>query len=114
MDDLQKQIFELKNQLCRLNQTMESMPKLIVAGLLTSGAVQISGVVDYINRESLESSFTHKDILIEGSVSDDAVYGGESMPCEWQVGRLTAQLISAYERIAALEEQLVSRHLASR
>lgn len=112
MEDTQNQISELRNQLFQLNQIIESMPNQIIAALLTHGVAYSgsTGSTNCVSRESLEYNFTHKDILDE----DHTVVQGDLIPCEWQVGRLTAQLTSAYERIAALEKQLLSRHLASR
>jgi hypothetical protein len=113
MEDAQKQISELRNQLSHLNQVIESMPNQIIAALLTHGVAYggSSGSTNCVSRESLEYNFTHKDILDE---DHHTVVQGDLIPCEWQVGRLTAQLTSAYERIAALEKQLLSRHLAGR
>lgn len=61
---------------------------------------------------SLNEVLDHKDILVEGnswhyehhSVSEPTI------SCDLQVRRLTAQLTAAYNRIAALEEQLLARH----
>jgi hypothetical protein len=115
MEDTQNQISELRNQLYHLNQVIESMPNQIIAALLTHGVGYSgsTGSTNCVSRESLEYNFTHKDIIDEDH-TDHTVVQGDLIPCEWQVGRLTAQLTSAYERIAALEKQLLSRHLASR
>jgi len=121
MEDLQDQISELRNQLDHLNQNIESMPKQIISGLLTHGLTQsgsansftsISHVsISHVSRESLEYNFSHKDIIDEARV---CVSQENQISSEWQIGRLTAQLTYAYERIAALEKQLLSRHLTSR
>lgn len=119
MEDLQNQISELKKQLHHINQNIESMPEQIISGLLTHTLTHGSFVsnvnsvnsISHISRESLEYSFTHKDIIDEDRV---CVSPEAEIPNEWQIGRLTAQLTYAYERIAALEKQLLSRHLASR
>jgi hypothetical protein len=113
MEDSQSQISELRNQLYQLNQVIESMPNQIISALLTHGVVYggSTGSTNCVSRESLEYNFNHKDILDENHYT---VVQDNLIPCEWQVGRLTAQLTSAYERIAALEKQLLSRHLASR
>ncbi len=55
-------------------------------------------------------SLHHKDVL-----EDDDSFGFErtingAVPAEMQVRRLMAQLTAAYNRIAALEEQLLSSH----
>ena len=62
---------------------------------------------------SLHHSLHHKDVL-----EDDDSFGFErtinsAVPAEMQVRRLMAQLTAAYNRIAALEEQLLSSHRLS-
>ncbi len=124
MEDLQNQISELRNQLQQINQVIEAIPMRIVAGLSaqspnfnlgnysTNNLIKSNSLhsLNRTNRENLEYNFSHKDIIEEHS---NCISQGDEMPCEWQVGRLTAQLTSAYERIAALEKQLLNRHLAS-
>jgi hypothetical protein len=118
MENLQNQISELRSQLHQLNYTVESMPKQIIAALsdqrLVYGSSQNHHAIkSAANRESLEYNFSHKDILDEDT-SNNCVTQSDQIPCEWQIGRLSAQLTSAYERIAELEQQLLSRHLARR
>ncbi len=51
---------------------------------------------------------THKDILTDGISLDMNRQGGDhNLTPEIQIQRLTAQLTAAYNRIAALEEQLM-------
>lgn len=116
MENLRDQISELRNHIHQLDQTIESMPRQIISvlsmhGLINGGSVNTLSSINHVSRESLEYNFSHKDILEEDNACDSKA---EQIPCEWQVGRLSAQLTSAYERIAALEKQLLSRHLASR
>ena len=57
----------------------------------------------------LEEAFDHKDILNdEPHFGLDQLTGSHSLSPEIQVQRLTAQLTAAYNRIAALEEQLLA------
>ncbi|ESA33088.1 hypothetical protein N836_23785 [Leptolyngbya sp. Heron Island J] len=57
----------------------------------------------------LEEAFDHKDILNdEPHFGLDQLTGNQSLSPEIQVQRLTAQLTAAYNRIAALEEQLLT------
>jgi len=63
--------------------------------------------------QAYSRTLSHKDVLEDG---DDSILptNGEGqliMPPEMQVQRLTAQLTAAYSRIAALEEQLLSRRM---
>lgn len=109
MPDFQAQIFDLQTELHRLHQAIQALPDQIVESLKqTNSAYHLTRLP---NRESLEHSFKHKDILEEDS---HVMTQTEQIPCEWQVGRLSAQLTSAYERIAALEKQLLSQRMAKR
>ncbi|MGD1854659.1 MAG: hypothetical protein ACFB2W_10435 [Leptolyngbyaceae cyanobacterium] len=57
----------------------------------------------------LEEAFDHKDILNdEPHFGLDQMTGSQTLSPEIQVQRLTAQLTAAYNRIAALEEQLLA------
>lgn len=57
----------------------------------------------------LEEAFDHKDILNdEPHFGLDQLTGNQTLSPEIQVQRLTAQLTAAYNRIAALEEQLLA------
>lgn len=54
----------------------------------------------------------HKDILVDNDYIDaDSHTAEHSLSSEIQIQRLTAQLTAAYNRIAALEEQLLARRL---
>ncbi|MEM6251747.1 MAG: hypothetical protein AAF821_02385 [Cyanobacteria bacterium P01_D01_bin.156] len=57
----------------------------------------------------LEEAIDHKDILNdEPHFGIDQMSGSQVLSPEIQVQRLTAQLTAAYNRIAALEEQLLA------
>ena len=57
----------------------------------------------------LNEAFEHKDILNdEPHFGLDQLTGNQTLSPEIQVQRLTAQLTAAYNRIAALEEQLLA------
>ena len=54
----------------------------------------------------------HKDILLDDSYFDKNSQSLEKeLSAEIQIQRLTAQLTAAYNRIAALEEQLLSKRM---
>ncbi len=54
----------------------------------------------------------HKDILADHDYRDADSHTAEaSLSSEIQIQRLTAQLTAAYNRIAALEEQLMARRI---
>ena len=58
----------------------------------------------------LKPAMEHKDILLDGTV-DHSRHGEKELTPEIQIQRLTAQLTAAYNRIAALEEQLFARRI---
>lgn len=107
MPDFQAQIFDLQAELRNLHLAIQALPSQIITALNSTN-------LDYKKPQSLEileHSFTHKDILEEDS---NITCQNDQIPCEWQVGRLSAQLTTAYERIAALEKQLLSQRIARR
>lgn len=54
----------------------------------------------------------HKDILIDDEYIETSYYNQDSfLTADIQIQRLTAQLTAAYNRIAALEEQLLSQRV---
>jgi hypothetical protein len=66
----------------------------------------------YASVAGLESELDYKDVLVDEGYSSAAHYTGErSLSPDVQIQRLTAQLTAAYNRIAALEEQLLSRRV---
>lgn len=60
-----------------------------------------------------EEIIGHKDVLSEEDylIESERVSGDQVLSSEVQVQRLTAQLTAAYNRIAALEEQLLARRV---
>lgn len=67
----------------------------------------------YSNRSLLDSSIEqHKDVLSDSSYADtEGRSSDRTLSTEVQIQRLTAQLTAAYNRIAALEEQLLSKRV---
>jgi hypothetical protein len=64
------------------------------------------------NRMMSDSGLEHKDVLIDAVYSDHDSQGSDrNFSPEIQIQRLTAQLTAAYNRIAALEEQLLSKRI---
>jgi chaperonin cofactor prefoldin len=65
-------------------------------------------------RSSFDEEMEHKDVLVDVRFPEMEQQSGERiLSPEVQVQRLTAQLTAAYNRIAALEEQLLSKRLMS-
>lgn len=68
----------------------------------------------YQNRHTLDHSMEHKDVLSDLVYTDPEAHGTDrNLTPEIQIQRLTAQLTAAYNRIAALEEQLISKRIPS-
>ena len=59
---------------------------------------------------SLDAMFEHQDVLLDRDLISTDRHGDDDtkMTPEAQIQRLTAQLTASYNRIAALEEQLLS------
>jgi hypothetical protein len=65
-------------------------------------------------RSSFDEEMEHKDVLVDVRFPEMEQQSGERfLTPEVQVQRLTAQLTAAYNRIAALEEQLLSKRIMS-
>lgn len=63
---------------------------------------------------SLDAVLEHKDILLDDGYFDNNSQSFEKeLTADIQIQRLTAQLTAAYNRIAALEEQLLAKRISS-
>lgn len=126
MDSLQNQVSALNIKVDALHQTLEqlgSQNNEILSALKRFGEERIGGTQSdvaerrhayqiYSTRSVLDSEMEHKDILSDLAYSDSESQGGErSLTPEIQIQRLTAQLTAAYNRIAALEEQLIAKRI---
>jgi hypothetical protein len=121
MDLLQDQIDVLNEKVDALHQMIEqlsSQTALILSEIRTAPsernhplqAVTSVGRYPYYTRTNLAGGLEHKDVLSDDSYPESETQSGErSLAPEIQVQRLTAQLTAAYNRIAALEEQLLSK-----
>jgi hypothetical protein len=127
MDTLQIQIGDLKDKVERLYELVERI-SLQVQGLSdnkqTMSNPESYSLSAFARRKSvfpsesaLESQLTHKDILVDDNSSTSSnPSNNESNPNispDIQIRRLTAQLTAAYNRIAALEEQLLTYRIKS-
>jgi hypothetical protein len=73
-----------------------------------------TGSYQFRGNISLNTEFEHKDVLVDGIYLDSSIQGGDKhLTTEIQIQRLTAQLTAAYNRIAALEEQLLLKRIHS-
>ncbi|MGA7937884.1 MAG: hypothetical protein WCA35_30320 [Kovacikia sp.] len=122
METLQKQINILSAKVDALYQLIEQMSGKVsdVVSECRFGSSQIQRLE---NREtasfrsqrgysSFDAAMEHKDVLVDNNSVDSTSQSGEKqLTPEVQIQRLTAQLTAAYNRIAALEEQLLSKRV---
>ena len=124
MDTLQVQISELRAKIDTLHQLIEQISTQVKE--LSSQQPKrtehdsyslpnfASGTV-FANRDKkLDYQLTHKDVLVDdNSSTSSANSNSENLSPDTQIRRLTAQLTAAYNRIAALEEQLLTYRIHS-
>lgn len=125
MDTLQTQVSELREKIDLLYEMIEQIGGQIKA--LNDRQPQrieqesyslpnfASGSVDFVGRNAKpEYQLTHKDILVDDTSSTSKTNSSsDNLAPETQIRRLTAQLTAAYNRIAALEEQLLTYRIHS-
>lgn len=119
MESLQDQVTLLTHKVDALHQTIDQVhsqvsemqsagqPQSLGKGVLKDeNSVRVNSQNVLLGSESI---IVHKDILVDSSYIDPERSGDEtSLSSEVQIQRLTAQLTAAYNRIAALEEQLLA------
>lgn len=119
MDVVQKQVFELSDKVDSLHSLVEQLTDKVtgIAALQAryhteaieigqQGAAYQSPVK--LNR-TVDPSMVHKDILSdEPQLEADKSSTSQNLSPEIQIQRLTAQLTAAYNRMAALEEQIMA------
>jgi hypothetical protein len=125
MEPLQKQVSILSQRLEVLYQAIQQLDSKVSQALSLPheetnqvGATLLSQseIISYQfqRRTSINQDLEHKDVIADGVYSDFNFQGGEKqLTPEIQIQRLTAQLTAAYNRIAALEEQLLLKRMNS-
>jgi hypothetical protein len=123
MEALQKQIIILSNKIDAIYVLLEQLDRKVSnctgekettdrdSFLLELKKAENTNFNDIIIDPSLE----HKDVLIDDNYrpkSDRCIENSE-LTADIQIQRLTAQLTAAYHRIAALEDQLLSKRINS-
>ena len=122
MEPLQQQVTILSNKLDALYQIVDGLSgkvsdALSECRLTPIGANKETLGIDsagrYVNQSSIARPIMeHKDVLVDSNELDSHIQTGEKeLAPEIQIRRLTAQLTAAYNRIAALEEQLLARRI---
>ncbi|KAM3095949.1 hypothetical protein ACKFKG_11845 [Phormidesmis sp. 146-35] len=121
MDTLQQQIGTMDSKIDTLYQLIEQLThnlSQVVTEIKTPNqgmGYTLSGTSNgryYQSHRYSDPSMEHKDVLVDNQGSEASIQGGEKpLSPEIQIQRLTAQLTAAYNRIAALEEQLLAQRV---
>ncbi|MCU0551465.1 MAG: hypothetical protein MUC48_19145 [Leptolyngbya sp. Prado105] len=121
--DIQLQINALNSKVDSLHQIIESLGSNLTQtlteirsennpGMSRSSFGSTPGRYGYSYTRSGDALLEHKDILSDDHTIESSSQTGEkSLSPEIQIQRLTAQLTAAYNRIAALEEQLLAQRI---
>ncbi|MEO1006327.1 MAG: hypothetical protein AAFW67_10865, partial [Cyanobacteria bacterium J06638_38] len=104
IEEIGSQVKELNTQqVKRVEQESYSLPNFASS---SSNFVVQDGESEY--------QLTHKDILVDDNSSTSTTNSSsDNLAPDTQIRRLTAQLTAAYNRIAALEEQLLTYRIHS-
>jgi hypothetical protein len=125
MEALRQQVTALTQQVDALYKLIENLNAKLLESAYETKLVQQhnndcsrNGGTDktspYHTYSSLDAMLEHKDILLDDSYFDNNSQSLEKeLTADIQIQRLTAQLTAAYNRIAALEEQLLAKRIHS-
>lgn len=123
MELLQEQIVTVSNKLDALYQFIEQLDLKVAQAVSecslarTEAKENVTETRDatysqFKGQIRLNSELEHKDVLTDGVYLEMNRQSGErNLSPEIQIQRLTAQLTAAYNRIAALEEQLLRERI---
>jgi hypothetical protein len=126
MEPLQKQVITLSHKVDTLYQAIEQLNGRVSEALSecrlsptqeasyslqnTGGRYATQGYK--AAKTTIKTTMGHKDVLEDnGSIENQRQSGEKELAPEIQIQRLTAQLTAAYNRIAALEEQLLAQRI---
>lgn len=123
MEPLQNQILTLSHKLDALYQVIEQLDFKVAQAFSERSLAKTQAKDNYQENSetfpyqlksqiSFNQELEHKDVLTDGVYFDMNRQGGDKiLSPEIQIQRLTAQLTAAYNRIAALEEQLLRERI---
>ncbi|MEH1853517.1 MAG: hypothetical protein V7L11_18030 [Nostoc sp.] len=122
MELLEQQILTLSQKLDALCQVIEQLDGKVTQAFSECSLANtqakdnyqgngMAGGYQFKGRNNLNPEMEHKDILTDGIYLDMHRQSGDNITPEIQIQRLTAQLTAAYNRIAALEEQLLRERI---
>jgi len=125
MEALRQQVTLLTEQVNALYKLIENLNQRLLESAQETKLIQQqkndhSGTLgndktsSYQTYSRLDALLEHKDILLDDSYFDKNSQSlDQELSSEIQIQRLTAQLTAAYNRIAALEEQLLAKRMHS-
>lgn len=126
MDSLQVQIRELRDKIDRLYEIIQRLDDRVCQ--LSEEQQVTFEKSSHSSRSSTKATknstllsndsnyqITHKDILVDDNTSSSNLNSDSErdLSADIQIRRLTAQLTAAYNRIAALEEQILTYRIPS-
>ena len=122
MDTLKIQISQLQDKTDRLYELVEQMNNRVDILSNSKSSTEpesyslpnFTSGVSFSDKKRSNYQLTHKDVLVDDNNSSNSTKSNsENLAPETQIRRLTAQLTAAYNRIAALEEQLLTYRIHS-
>ncbi|WP_036484635.1 hypothetical protein [Myxosarcina sp. GI1] len=126
MDSLQIQISELKDKIDCLYEIIARLDERIYKldrdkqSTVENSSYSLSDLTKTSARSAMPQNdskyqLTHKDVLIDDNTSTSKInaQSDRGLSSDIQIRRLTAQLTAAYNRIAALEEQILTYRVHS-
>jgi hypothetical protein len=123
MEQLQKQILILGHKVDALYQVIEQLDSKVSQAVSECSLARTEAKDNYLENNNAEgyqlkaqirlnSDLEHKDVLTDSIYPEMNLQSGDKLLTpEIQIQRLTAQLTAAYNRIAALEEQLLLKRI---
>ncbi len=123
MEPLQKQVTTLSQKVDALYQVIHQLNGQFADALsecrltpMQDGngnllATENTGRYPSLGYSNHQPAMEHKDVLADNSSKDAHKSGEKELTPEIQIRRLTAQLTAAYNRIAALEEQILAQRI---
>lgn len=113
---VQKQVLELNDKVDTLHRLLEQLTDKVgmIATLQNSSFndlsvnTRASNLAPVAVRRPVDPLMMHKDILSDEPLDSDKSSSPHNLSPEIQIQRLTAQLTAAYNRMAALEEQILA------
>jgi hypothetical protein len=113
VETLQQQLTVVNIKIEAIHQKIEDISAQmdeLLASVRFNGAVKAADGGDRPNRSTSRTE-VHRDVLMDDEPTPLSSSKGQTISQELQMQRLMAQLTAAYNRIAALEEQLMSQRL---